>query len=482
MKNMTLNHEEVYYYFFFPYLKCSEKININGIDLFSSNKLDELDKESQKIISLISNNFYMAQNYKIKNMIAGYIKERHDLTDHGYNSDYHLNFGKILKIRELIIYLYSSLHPTLLNPFLEMDVSNVFVFRTERQLLDIHKSNNNLEFTDKVENSNSEGFWGLLNGKTFISIKKDEKIFPPYPNFQQNHNQDLFLDINRIDNNSVYNFLNDPQKVNLLFNTSRLIKSIQWYNRSNNGSISDEEQLIYLSVSFESLLDLEKDKNITSRFKNAINILIGSNEKLNAWIDQFYTARSEIVHRGYSNELLFSTSLKKGNKLRYRDLISYGRRIFQISLNSILNSEFFKHRTNLEELFISNYERIELLITNLNKKVNVIETLQKYENVINNIIEYRYVGEESIQIKDILHLISKSIYPYLSSFTPEEQTIANEFIKEKAISEKLIKYEAVHRIINEEKEIVLLNKIDDICWSYLLIHIIRAKSINEETI
>lgn len=479
---MNIDDEKVDYYFFFPYLKCSNKLKINSIELFSSDKLNEMEPGFRDQILSISKNFYMSDNHKIKNMTTGHFREFYDLASIGYISEKHLEFEKILKIRELLIYLYSNLHPTLLNPFLDITASNLFIFRKEKQSFDIYESNNNLLcIAKKEEPALKEGFHGLLNEKTIIRLRIDEKIYPPHPSFNQNCYQDIFSDINRIDNNSVFNFITDDLKLDVMFNTERLMRSIQWYNRSLNDNISDKEQLINLSVSFESLLDLDKDKNITSRFKDSINILIGNNAKLDAWIEQFYTARSEIVHRGYANELYYSTEQKKGGNIRYRDLISYGRRIFQILFNTILNSEFYKQKTNLEELFISNNERLHTLIRIINKNENVAENLNKNVTLLDTMIKYKFVGEEKILIKDLLHLITKTSEHYLINFSAEEQSEINAFNSEKDIEKQLGMYFKVHKILSQKGDTPELYKVDDICWHYLMLNVIHALKNETQT-
>jgi len=483
---MPSDDQKLSYYIFFPYLKCSDKIIIDEITFYSSNKIDELSADDQNILREISDKFYMSYNYKIKNMMVSVIKERYDLSQFGYKSDIHTTYGKVLKIRELIIYLYSSLHPTFLDPFLDKVACNLFAFIPEKRVIPNYRSNINLQYVggikEELDKNLVDGYHGILNGTNFISIEKNEKILPPIPGYNQNYNQDLSVDLQRIEKGSVYNFFHDFKKVHILFETDRLFRSMQWYNRSNSKSISLEEQLINLSISFESLLDLEKDKNITNRFRNAINILIGNNEKLNAWADQFYNARSEIVHRGRTGELSFTTGSDKGDKIKYRDLTSYGRRIFQILLNTILNSEFLKYKTDLEELFISNRERIGLVIKEINKNVDILKTLKSLGTVIENIEKYKYVGEEKIYTKDLLHLISKTIEAFLSDFDDNEKNVLKDFICEKDIVEKLIKYENVNVIIEKSSLITTeLKKINSFCWHYLMFSVFQAKRQKDAT-
>ena len=77
----------------------------------------------------------------------------------------------------------------------------------------------------------------------------------------------------------------------------RILTSITWYNRSLKSDIDESEALVNLAIAFESLLDLDRGDNITTRFKEAVSLIVRDVDRLESWITQFYKARSEIVPR-----------------------------------------------------------------------------------------------------------------------------------------------------------------------------------------
>jgi hypothetical protein len=52
-----------------------------------------------------------------------------------------------------------------------------------------------------------------------------------------------------------------------------------------------------LAVAFETLLRLPEFSK-TDRLVDAISLLLGRTERLDEWAEQFYAARSQVVHEG----------------------------------------------------------------------------------------------------------------------------------------------------------------------------------------
>ena len=74
---------------------------------------------------------------------------------------------------------------------------------------------------------------------------------------------------------------------------SRLLTSLNWYNRTLLSDIDDDITLVNLSIAFECLLGLEQGNKVTERFKETVNVLLGGFPRLDSWLSQFYHARSE---------------------------------------------------------------------------------------------------------------------------------------------------------------------------------------------
>lgn len=486
---MKSRDEIIDFFVFFPYLKTSKAVTFLGVTLYPFENLSNLPPDLLKPIKSIGECFYMTDNYQIKNMAVATIKERYDLADFGFNQKLHKSYLKIMQIQELFLYIYSNLHPTFLDPFLDRALCNVFVFRNEPDVVDLYSSNDNLRYTGEkklTKQSFKNGFSGLLNGKNYISLTKNNKIYPPTCTFNQNYSQDLALLKVGITEDSEFNFINNDSKLSLIMNNTRLLKSMQWYNRSNNKSLSNEEQLINLSIAFEGLLDLERAKGITNRFKDAILIVLGNNKKLESWADQFYLARSEIVHRGSASELFYDTSPKQNTMKRYRQLTSYGRIIFQILFNSVATGEYFKTITGLHDLFTTNQERFEILITNVRNSSDISETMLSSEELIQKIEDFSFIREENLLIPTILTAVSLPLERMIEKFNPEDQKLLKFFIEEKKIEEKLLFFEEVRNSlkkhkVSEKNALLILKKLVKVAWSYLFMEIYAIKESRKET-
>src|SRR5258708_35007223 len=78
----------------------------------------------------------------------------------------------------------------------------------------------------------------------------------------------------------------------------RIFTALEWHNKSTARDIEEEEALVYLSLAFESLLNLPQGTALSSRFKETVMVLLGSIPRLDSWLEQFYRARSAVVHEG----------------------------------------------------------------------------------------------------------------------------------------------------------------------------------------
>jgi len=99
----------------------------------------------------------------------------------------------------------------------------------------------------------------------------------------------------------------------------RIFVALKWYNRSNSINVSDETALLHLAIAFESLLSLEQAPQITQRFKESVRLLVGPVPKLESWADQFYDARSRIVHEGSGTDLVFLLCVQVVNLVHNTD-------------------------------------------------------------------------------------------------------------------------------------------------------------------
>lgn len=149
--------------------------------------------------------------------------------------------------------------------------------------------------------------------------------------------------------------------------------------------------------------------------------LLGPVPRLENWVDQFYTARSDAVHEGVPSDFMFYPLLKespkstKGKKketpknkqdsdeMPHRSLLVYGRRIFRLCVSSVLAGALQARISRLDALFVRNAERIEetrKLLTEgpTDKRILNIEQLVNELNDHTNDL----VDPDAVAVKDVV--------------------------------------------------------------------------------
>jgi hypothetical protein len=363
--------------------------------------------------------FFLKDELKIKQMSFAYFSK---------DEKEYIQFKKQLsEIHQLLAFLYSSPHPTLLDPFLKEEHANLFTFTPEpvSQYL-VYPEDQNLECMSsgypypKPDNRHEmPGYTGTLNSESILWVTKGSRIYPPSDHFWLNLSQDLNHDLlggsTASRKSGVWSLLKTgvPRLGSI---EERIFVALKWYNRSNSICSNDEASLLHLAIAFESLLSLEQAPQITQRFKESVRLLVGPIPKLENWADQFYNARSRIVHEGSGTDLAFY-AMGAGSKLnaQYRSLGSLGRSIFRICLNAVVAGADMACETGLASLLITNQERFEIICKALNNaKPDSLDTLHSLQKEITDIDEYKFVPEDNLKIDTMLTAIRLAARYFIS--------------------------------------------------------------------
>ncbi|ENK1244381.1 hypothetical protein AB2063_002572 [Clostridium botulinum] len=426
--------ESTYIFAIFPYLKTSNSLSIRGIQFRSSSDIDSVPIEIKEHLETIFAMFFLRDNLRIKDMTYTYIKSEDKA------EEIQRNIEKLIDIQTLIAYLYSSPHPTDLNPYLKKEHSNMFFLIPRRVVKGILCPDNNVENIYNCDNLPEAdnryeipGYEGRLNNESQFFVAKGNRLYPPTPNLWLNIPQDLFNDMGLIirKNNGITKLLSMHDRINN--NEKRIFTSLKWYNRSICIDVSPEIELINLAIAFECLLGLEQGEQVTKRFKESIKLLVGSVDKLDSWLNQFYKARSEIVHDGSSTNLLFNANADaKKNAFYYRSLVSYGRMIFKVCLNAIVTGSDMAYKIGLSNLFITNRERFENIIKKLNNKAEPDKLLLSIGQDVRDIESYRFVGESGLNVELIISALKKVVETFIETneiISDELYNLMREFCK-----------------------------------------------------
>lgn len=426
----------------FPYLKTARSLSIRGIQFKSSSDIDSVPIEIKEHLKIIFSMFYLRDNLRIKKMTYTYIK----IEDK--QEEIQKNIEKLIDVQTLIAYLYSSPNPTNLDPYLKKEHSNIFFLIPRKVSQYILWPDNNVENMSNCDNllqiddrHEVPGYEGRLNNESFFVVAKGSRIYPPIPNFWLNIPQNLFVDIGLIENkNSIFikllsrcDIKNDNEK--------RIFTSLKWYNRSISIDVSSEIELINLAIAFECLLGLEQGEQVTKRFKESIKLLVGNIDKLDSWLNQFYKARSEIVHDGSSTNLLFNADMNtKKNNSYYRSLVSYGRMIFRVCFNAIVTGADMAYEIGITTLFTTNRERFENIIKKLNDKGEPEKLLLSIQQEVKDIESYRFVGESGLNAELIISALKKVVKIFIETNAVTYDKLCNlmkEFCEKDLKTEKI---------------------------------------------
>ncbi len=275
------------------------------------------------------------------------------------------------------------------------------------------------------ERGEVRGYWGLYNFRHHFWVAPGSRVYGPKPHLTLNHAQDLHRD-----------FSEGPgagNKLQLLLRLlkrprsrggSRVLTALEWSNAANSKASDEATSIVQLAIAFESLLGLPAAEK-TDRIVDAISLLLGRVPRLDVWAQQFYDARSQIVHEGRADEVRFRATAerKHGGGDPYRSLTDYGREIFRLCVNVILTGQELAERAGLKEKFVTNAERFEQVcrVAN-NKDLPEEDRLSQLEDLVEAIDRYKFSPENELELApmiDAAQAISRTALASTEMFSSE---------------------------------------------------------------
>jgi hypothetical protein len=219
----------------------------------------------------------------------------------------------------------------------------------------------------------------------------------------------------------------------------RILTALTWYNRSIAINIDESVALVNLAIAFESLLALEQGEQLTTRFKDAVTLLVGDVPRLDSWLFQFYKARSDIVHKGTSTSLMFVATdnpRKTSERLdsEYRSLTSYGRQIFQVCVATIITGSQIAKLLNLDSLLVTNQQRLERICQVLNKPDGTpLDRILASRRDVQDLDTYRFVPEKGLKYDQLIGTAKLMVQQYLDSAPNESSELIEQMNKFSAV-------------------------------------------------
>lgn len=450
---------------FFPYLKTSEPVRFRSITVRATEDSSSLPAAAASDLEILRTLFFLRDHYRIESMSYAFCAD--DATE-SVTSEY---IRDLRETRELLAYVYSSPHESFGDPFLRNEHSSLYILRPKRFFRSLVDSEHNVaaalptEYPEADERSEIPGYECEVDGRSMTWVTAGSRLYPPAVHLWLNISQDLRLDFERVSGSARYGpvwsfFSSRRDEPSELY--SRLLTALRWYNRSLGADVPDDAALVHLATAFESLLGLEQGPDITRRFKSAVMLLIGNVPRADAWLDQFYRARSEIVHRGEANALRFNPyhgmkGVPEDIGSGYRSLLSYGWFIFQICAAAVSSGALMARQIGLESMLLTNRQRLERISMVLSSKEPANTRLAAVAQDVSDIDRFRFVGEPGLTV-DLLLGAAKLFARCCLEAIPDEASMRPE-LEALADATTSDTFNALHRLR------LLADKIERSSWA-----------------
>jgi hypothetical protein len=397
-----------------PYLKSSGIVSVRGIRFYPSSRISEygdLSESAKRNLSALTSMFFMSNEVSVEAMLVAALD-----SESGTLQDVE-NFRRLREARTLVSYLYTSPQGPTVDPFLTHEHADMFVFRPAK-ISRFLPGVDDADAYGRAKHPGSgklDGYRGLKNFHTHLWAVEGSRIYPSLPAFWLNISQDLYRDLAMISSRAYYSPIVKLMQTEVPFDgalENRVFRAMHWYNLSASRYFGEDVAIIALAVGFESLFDLEQGPDVTRRFLESVRLLVGRIPRLDSWIDQFYTARSKILHTGYwphlgfyaTGEEVFKAILKGKHEERfYRTLSSYGRRIFRLCLDGILTSVVAAAESGLRSLFEHNQDRLNSICEKLSDVgVGAEKRMASVAQEVLDLHEYWFESEDLTENRSVI--------------------------------------------------------------------------------
>jgi len=403
-------------YIVMPYLKTSRPVSVRGIRLVSSDQLDELSEDARAHLRSLCSMFYLRDEFRIRSMTCGVVDVK-ALLAKGINPD-----RRLWEVQTLLAFLHATPggkpqdpwlraeHATILR-FLDKPVSYFAIWLSEsKAVVGPHPDHEPMNISD----SYVPGYEGWSNSGGYLHVISTSRIYPPTWGMWLNLYQDLSAQLAEAPKAASV-----QGRFRLLTGESFLPKSVEaraflamdWYNRSTTIATAEKAALVNLVVAFETLLSVDEEKHKADGMARSIRTLLGPIQRLDSWVEQFYKARSAIVHEGDHPYLDFLAvdrdqvprALKGDVQAgRYRQLTDYGRLLFRLCLDTLLFGASCSKSHELDDIFRHNQERLETICGLLKRsETPPAKMLSEVGAQVDALEKYWLESEELVKLKTL---------------------------------------------------------------------------------
>lgn len=438
-------------FLFFPYLRSDSRCKIRGLEFRSIDDRDGLDETTSKAVTDLSTMFFTQQGGRVtqQTFCVADVDDRESL---------YTRLQRVHEVQLLVSYIYSAFHPKPTaydSYFLAAEDTILYSFLPDRMLVPSlvsvtkeDEKNGRVARLDGETTGDSDGFWegyrGFCDGGN-VWVAPGSKIQPLGHQVTLNDSQCLDRDVRTFSSSeanwSFCHMLQDAALPDQMF--GRVFRSLLWHRRSCRRHLSEDERILNTAIALETLLNVAPGDKLTERFKTAVSTVVGPVERLEAWLDQFYDARSKVVHEGCPQDTVFRIHRSKRDKnpLPLRSLLVYARRVYQLCVRTIASGLMQSSQMSLPNLFVHNDERLEAMCEQLggdgvseSKIVTlgpIIEALHEFET-----LSFSPIPEEPLdRLFGTAALLVSTYSEYLKSSSRSVPASVEEFVSLKKPSQ-----------------------------------------------
>lgn len=365
----------------FPYLYTSAPLMVRDVEFRSAADIGLLSEAGRDELRALARLFYMRGDKRISAERITYAWFPLEQGDEAMLEW----LRRVQEAQDLLAYMYAVPSDTG-NAIIPFEQADLYIFSSQdgaRHRL-VH-SNFGIEgavtgpLRDRPTEADLNGYSTWRNFGTRFIATSETRLYPGLANLLLHEAQDLAVDLARFldeaENWAWRPFmLGESEPVLTL--KQRVGTAIHWYNLACSGTVMALEEIVRLTIALETLLGLPNEGKVTDRLKQAVMTLIGPVPRLDSWLDQFYSARSEVVHSGWSDHLMYYAAeagslrdIRKGtmSAAQYRTLAVHGRIVFRLCLNTILSGATAASMSGLESKLFRTEELLEKICTCLNR-------------------------------------------------------------------------------------------------------------------
>ncbi|HEY4739912.1 MAG TPA: hypothetical protein VIH76_04890 [Candidatus Acidoferrales bacterium] len=410
----------------FPFLKTSHPVNIAGLTLRSTDDDSGLKPEQAQQLKEITEMLFLQDDLRVRS--ASYCTVPFIELDLPQSRIEELGTLKDLeRLQTLVAYCYAEPHAISGEPFLMYEHASLAIFSPGKVSIYIVRP-------DKVEFHHAthvgtetaltpdarqqvDGYAGIYNFKTFFWVTRGSRLYPPVSHIGLNLSQDLSHNLDEffVYRGADYEPLLKSPRSQLGSTGERILTAMNWFNSATSYVVGEQGSIVNLAVAFETLLGLPQGESVTDRFVDSVALLLGRFPRLDMWVWQFYKARSEIVHQGSTARLKFvaSDSRRISNGPEYHSLLTFGRQVFRLCVDTLLRGARLAENAKLEELLITKQERFQQICKVFSdQSSNLPDKFRRVSMLLSAIERYRFVPESDYGIEKVLaptRLAAKSL-------------------------------------------------------------------------